>query len=136
MFIGVKFLRIHECLCDLTRLRIVHLLLDGPLCVCHLQEALRAPQVKVSRHLAYLRRRGMVTAKRCGAWMIYRLPDRRSPQLDANLACLQDCRQEERVFREDAVRLAKLKATLGATCPESVGASVPFTRALQHSAIP
>ncbi len=116
----MDLVRIHECLCDRTRLRIVHLLLDGPLCVCHLQSALREPQVKISRHLAYLRRRGLVAHERCGQWMIYRLPEKRSRLLDANLACLQDCRSEERIFREDAIRLAKLKSQLGASDPACV----------------
>ena len=46
----------HACLSDPTRLRLVSLLLDGPLCVCHLQDILREPQVKISKHLAYLKR--------------------------------------------------------------------------------
>lgn len=116
----MHIIRIHECLCDRTRLRIVHLLLGGPLCVCHLQEVLREPQVKVSRHLAYLRRRGMVAAERCGQWMIYRLPARRSLSLQAHLACLQDCSREERVFQDDAARLAKLQAKLDESCPSCV----------------
>lgn len=106
----MDLVRIHECLCDRTRLRIVHLLLQGPLCVCHLQQILREPQVKVSRHLAYLRRRGMVEVERCGSWMIYQLPVARPPMLEANLACLQDCAAEDAVFRSDAARLAKLRA--------------------------
>lgn len=108
----MQLVRIHECLCDRTRLRIVHLLLGGPLCVCHLQEVLREPQVKVSRHLAYLRKRGMVQAERCGAWMMYSLPKRRPEVLSAQLACLQDCAGEEGVFRRDAARLEKLRPSL------------------------
>ena len=116
----MEMLRIHECLCDRTRLRIIHLLLGGPLCVCHLQEVLREPQVKISMHLAYLRRRGMVAPERCGQWMIYRLPKARTPALEANLACLQDCGGEERVFRNDIARLEKLKRKLGDNCPACV----------------
>lgn len=116
----MDLVRVHECLCDRTRLRIVHLLLGGPLCVCHLQEVLREPQVKVSRHLAYLRERGMVTPERCGQWMVYRLPAKRPAALEANLACLQDCAGEERVFRDDKARLAKVLSGLGGDCPECV----------------
>lgn len=116
----MKLIRIHECLCDGTRLRIVHLLLGGPLCVCHLQEVLREPQVKVSRHLAYLKRRGMVASERCGHWMIYRLPENPGQALQTHLACLQDCCREERIFREDAARLEKLKPRLAADSPECV----------------
>jgi len=55
---------IYQCFCDHTRLRILHLLTRSPLCVCHFQEILDEPQVKTSKHLAYLRSRGMVAATR------------------------------------------------------------------------
>jgi ArsR family transcriptional regulator len=111
---------IYECLCDRTRLRLLNLLLQGPLCVCHLQEILREPQVKISKHLAYLKGHGLVEAERCANWMIYRLPEKRSAQLQSNLACLQDCVQEERVFREDAARLEKIRARFGPETPPCV----------------
>lgn len=116
----VNLVRIHECLCDRTRLRIVNLLLGGPLCVCHLQEVLRESQVKVSRHLAYLRRRGLLVAERCGQWMIYRLPADPPPALSAQLACLQDAAGEEAIFRRDGQRLAKLRKNLGLETPACV----------------
>jgi ArsR family transcriptional regulator len=116
----MNLVRIHECLCDRTRLRIVNLLLGGPLCVCHLQEVLREPQVKISRHLAYLRQRDMLEAERCGQWMIYRLPDDPPPALAAQLACLQDAAAEEAVFRKDRQRLDKLKTELGPDTPSCV----------------
>ena len=116
----MDLVRIHECLCDRTRLRIVNLLLGGPLCVCHLQEVLCEPQVKVSRHLAYLRRRGLLEAERCGQWMIYRLPDDPPPALAAQLACLQDAAAEEAVFRRDTQRLAKLRKSLAPDTPSCV----------------
>ena len=65
-------------------------------------------QVKISKHLAYLRRRGMVEATRKANWMVYRLPDRRSPELRANLACLQDCVRETPIFRRDLEKLRQL----------------------------
>ncbi len=106
----MDLIQIYECFCDRTRLRILHLLGVGPLCVCHLQEILGEPQVKVSKHLAYLRMRGMVRAERSGNWMIYSLPDRRAAELAANLKCLQDCVQSEPEFRADLRRLAELRA--------------------------
>ena len=107
----MELIQIHECLCDKTRLRIAHLLLRGPLCVCHIQEVLREPQVKISRHLAYMRRRGLIECQRHAQWMVYSLPDKRSPLLQKNLACLQDCCAEEAVFRKDAARLKQLMKT-------------------------
>ncbi len=107
----MELIQIHECLCDRTRLRIAHLLLRRPLCVCHIQEVLREPQVKISRHLAYMRERGLIECERRAQWMVYSLPDKRSPLLQKNLACLQDCCGEEAIFRKDAARLQKMMKT-------------------------
>ena len=104
----MELLKIYECLCDRTRLRLLNLLAQGPLCVCHFQEILGEPQVKISKHLAYLRARGLVDVERQGNWMIYELPAKPSRELHANLACLQDCAAEEAVFRRDLARLRKL----------------------------
>jgi ArsR family transcriptional regulator len=108
----MELVQIYQCLCDRTRLRILHLLAQGPLCVSHFQSILREPQVKVSKHLAYLRTRSLVQAERRGNWMVYSLPAKPSRELAANLACLQDCAQEEAVFRQDLVRLKKLAPEL------------------------
>ena len=116
----MDLVKIYECLCDRTRLRLLNLLLQGPLCVCHFQAILREPQVKISKHLGYLKRNGLVEAERCANWMIYRLPEQRSSQLAANLACLQDCLREERVFRDDAARLGKIRAKFGSETPACV----------------
>lgn len=116
----MDLIQIYECLCDRTRLRLLNLLLQGPLCVCHLQEILREPQVKISKHLAYLKSHGLVEAERCANLMIYRLPEKRSAQLQANLACLQDCLQEERIFRDDAARLERIRAKFGTETPACV----------------
>ena len=62
-----------QALGDATRLRILGLLLSGEVCVCHIHESLRIPQPKVSRHLAYLRRSGLVDTRRDGLWVFYRL---------------------------------------------------------------
>jgi len=110
---------IYQCLCDETRLRLLNLLLQGPLCVCHFQSVLGEPQVKISKHLGYLKTRGLVTAKRSGNWMIYALPAERtrSVELKANLACLQDCAAENTMFKRDLTRLKKLDL---ACAPEAV----------------
>jgi len=108
----MDLIQIYECLCDRTRLRLLALLGDGPLCVCHLQEILGEPQVKVSKHLGYLKKRGLVEAKREGNWMLYQLPKKPPHELQVNLACLQDCANDEAIFRRDAAKLAKLRARL------------------------
>jgi ArsR family transcriptional regulator, arsenate/arsenite/antimonite-responsive transcriptional repressor len=104
----VKLISIYQCLCDETRLRILSLLSVSPLCVCHIQQVLGKSQVVCSQHLAYLRERGMVTARRYGHWMIYSLPASPSPELEANLKCLQDCVQTGSVFKKDRAKLKKL----------------------------
>lgn len=108
----MELVEIYECLCDLTRLRLLHVLGQGPLCVCHFQAVLDEPQVKISKHLGYLRERGLVTCEREGKWMVYALPSKPSPELRANLACLQDCARENPVFRRDLARLKKLAPQL------------------------
>ncbi|MBS0630747.1 MAG: winged helix-turn-helix transcriptional regulator [Verrucomicrobia bacterium] len=113
----MSLVEIYQCLCDPTRLRILHLLGQGELCVCHFQEILGEPQVKISKHLAYLRSHGLVESRKEANWVIYRLPAKRSRELTANLACLQDCAQEDPVFRKDAARRAKLSDKFSAESP-------------------
>jgi ArsR family transcriptional regulator len=62
-----------KALADVTRLRILGLLLAGEVCVCDIHESLKIPQSKASRHLAYLRRAGLVDTRREGLWIHYRL---------------------------------------------------------------
>lgn len=114
----MSLIEIYRCLCDQTRLRILNLLSDGELCVCHLQEVLGEPQVKVSKHLAYLRTRGLVETRREANWMIYRLPARPSPELRANLACLQDCLREQEIFRRDRERCRRRRRAAAARGPD------------------
>ena len=109
--------QIYQCLCHQTPLRILNLLGEGPLCVCHFQEILEEPQVKISKHLAYLKSHGMVEARREANWMIYHLPAQPSRELKANLACLQDCAREEPIFRSDRGKLRQRRSTFTATSP-------------------
>src|SRR5579864_5132265 len=60
-------------LADRTRLRLLNLIADKEICVCYFVEILKISQPKISRHLAYLRRAGIVAARRQGRWMHYRL---------------------------------------------------------------
>ena len=68
-----------KALADRTRLRLIHLLADEELCVCDCVNVLKTNQPKVSRHLAYLRRAGLVTARRDGKWTYYRLVEPADP---------------------------------------------------------
>ena len=105
----MELIQIYQCFCDRTRLRILHLLTRSPLCVCHFQEILGEPQVKISKHLAYLRSRGLVTTEKEQNWVIYSLPERRTHELERNLNCLQDCVQTDSIFKSDLQKLNKLR---------------------------
>jgi ArsR family transcriptional regulator len=108
---------IYQCLCDRTRLRILNLLREGPLCVCHVQDVLGEPQVKVSKHLAYLKAHGVVTVRREGYWRIYALAPKPHRALEMNLACLQDAAGEDRVFQRDSEKLETLRGCLSGDAP-------------------
>jgi ArsR family transcriptional regulator len=62
-----------RALADRTRLRLINLLGSDEICVCFIVEALKSTQPKISRHLSYLRRAGVVSVRRQGKWMHYRL---------------------------------------------------------------
>jgi ArsR family transcriptional regulator, arsenate/arsenite/antimonite-responsive transcriptional repressor len=70
---GVSLDQWFRALADPTRLRLLNLIAGREICVCYFVEILRISQPKVSRHLAYLRRAGLVAARREGKWMHYRL---------------------------------------------------------------
>lgn len=72
-----------KALADRTRLRILAMLSAGEICVCHLHDSLRLPQPTVSRHLAYLRRSGLVSTRKEGLWVHYRLSEPSHPALGA-----------------------------------------------------
>ncbi|MCC5808114.1 MAG: winged helix-turn-helix transcriptional regulator [Opitutales bacterium] len=97
----MKSLQVYRCLCDETRLRILNLLLEGPLCVCHLAAILGLEQPKISRHLKALKEAGAVETERCYNWTIYRLSEQPNAVLETNLKCLQDMRAEEPLFARD-----------------------------------
>jgi ArsR family transcriptional regulator len=111
-----------KALADGTRLRILGLLLTGEVCVCHIHESLRIPQPKASRHLAYLRKAGLVEARRDGLWMHYRLADLPDPVLQALSDTLRHALTHLDAVHRDADRLQK---KTGCCLPASAGAPWP-----------
>ncbi len=97
--------KIFRALSDRTRLRILNLLQGGELCVCHIVAALEVPQPTASRHLSYLRRAGLVVARKDGLWMHYRLSPAHSKSHAMLLECLAQCFRDERIFAKDNERL-------------------------------
>jgi ArsR family transcriptional regulator len=92
-----ELVRLLQAVGDPTRLRLLNLLRGGEICVCYFVEILGEPQPKVSRHLAYLRRAGLVDARREGKWMHYKLAQTaHRAVLDAILGAVADDRQMQR----------------------------------------
>ena len=110
--------RLFQALGDTTRLRILGLLLTGEVCVCDMHDSLKIPQPKASRHLAYLRRAGLVEARREGLWMHYRLADSRDPIVEAIRKAVTHALGHVDTVRRDADRLQK---RTGCCLPAVVG---------------
>src|SRR3954465_10210981 len=92
-------------LADETRLRILNLVAGQEVCVCFFVEALHAPQPKISRHLAFLRRAGLVKARRDGKWMHYSLAVPQDPSKGKVLRAALEALAGESKAREDKKRL-------------------------------
>lgn len=90
-----------KALADKTRLRILALLGNNEVCVCHLHDSLGLPQPTVSRHLAYLRRSGLVAARRDGVWMHYQVSRSLSPVVQGLIAAAVDALQRLPVTTQD-----------------------------------
>ncbi|MFN3484928.1 MAG: ArsR/SmtB family transcription factor [Planctomycetota bacterium] len=105
---------------DRTRLRILSLLRQGELCVGDLVTLLRVPQPKVSRHLAYLRKAGLVQARKAGPWSFYRLAPAATPFHGRLLECLAACLGEVPELVRDAGRARALRKA-GGCCPNPDG---------------
>jgi ArsR family transcriptional regulator, arsenate/arsenite/antimonite-responsive transcriptional repressor len=96
-----------KALADSTRLRILGLLLTGEVCVCHIHESLKIPQPKASRHLAYLRRAGLVETRREGLWIHYRMAVLPDPVLNTISQAVAHALTHMDPVRRDAERLQK-----------------------------
>lgn len=119
--------KLFRALADSTRLRLLNLMSEQEICVCYFIEVIGAPQPKISRHLAYLRKAGVVASRREGKWMHYRLT---MPQdshaasiLKSTIAALRADKQMQR----DCERLDRaccgprsLVQVLGAPLPATV----------------
>jgi len=122
--------KLFRALADPTRLRLLNLMSEQEICVCYFTEVIGAPQPKISRHLAYLRRAGIVAARREGKWMHYRLTvpedSHAASILQSTIAALSTDEQMQR----DARRLTRaccgpksLVQALGAPMPSAVSDS-------------
>jgi ArsR family transcriptional regulator, arsenate/arsenite/antimonite-responsive transcriptional repressor len=97
-----------RALADRTRLRLLNLIGDDEVCVCFLVEVLGAPQPKISRHLAYLRRAGVVAARRQGSWMHYRLVPPADEDAERVFADVRGWLGNDAKMQAERQRLAKI----------------------------
>lgn len=111
-----------KALADPTRLRIVGLLRQGEVCVCHLHESLGISQPKASRHLAYLRGAGVVVGEKRGLWVHYRLAEQPNPAVQALLDAASHCVTHATTAQRDTKRLV-----------QKTGCCVVEERSVDHS---
>src|SRR3989442_15349599 len=97
-----------KALADRTRLRLISLIGDSEVCVCFFVAILKMSQPKISRHLAYLRRAGIVAARREGKWMHYRLESPTDPHATAVIDSVRAYLNSSPQMRMDRSRLVKL----------------------------
>ena len=114
---------VFKALADKTRLRILALLGNDEVCVCHMHDSLKLPQPTVSRHLAYLRKSGLVEARRDGVWMHYQLSRSLSPAVhrivEAAVDALQQLpatTQDRKQFRRAFGELYVIETPAGGSC--------------------
>ena len=115
---------IYKCIADPQRLRIINLLEVGPLCVCHMQEILEVPQVKMSKQLSTMKQLGLLEAHREGTWMIYKLVDPVEGLITANLCYLREaacgeCSQLQRDLTKRKKLILKV-TKIENDCPQEV----------------
>lgn len=97
-----------RALADRTRLRLLNLMDEGEVCVCFFVEVLRMNQPKISRHLAYLRRAGVVAARREGKWMHYRIVTPADERAAHVFGEVRSWLKEEAEMQRDSERLRKV----------------------------
>jgi ArsR family transcriptional regulator len=123
--------RFFVALSDRTRLRILNLIGDDEVCVCFFVEVLEEHQPKISRHLAYLRRAGIVVPRREGKWMHYRISPPPDPHAERVLKEVMAWLKDDKEMQRDRVRLVKVCCMasppvqiLGAPKPASLAAAL------------
>jgi len=102
---------------DRTRLRILHVLQGGELCVGDMVAILQVPQPRISRHLAYLRKANLVLVRKSGLWSHYSLTPAQTPFHRKLLECLAKCFVEVPEVQADSARAAKTRKS-GGCCPK------------------
>src|SRR6478752_6894985 len=97
-----------SALADRTRLRLLNLMRNGEVCVCFLADTLQTNDPKISRHLAYLKRADLVTARRDGKWMHYAIKEPADPKAREVLNDTLELIAEDPLMKADRKRLVKV----------------------------
>src|SRR6187551_2276137 len=97
-----------RALADRTRLRLLNLMGRDEVCVCYLVEVLKTNQPKISRHLAYLRRAGIVETRRDGKWMHYKVVEPADRNAAEVLRNIRDWLTNDREMQRDRGRLVQM----------------------------
>jgi ArsR family transcriptional regulator len=97
-----------KALADRTRLRLINLMGGDEMCVCFFVEVLKTHQPKISRHLAYLRKAGIVSARREGKWMHYRVIEPSEPNAAKVFGEVRAWLARDKEMRRDRERLVKV----------------------------
>ena len=97
-----------KALADRTRLRLLNLMRGDEVCVCFFVEILKTNQPKISRHLAYMRRAGIVGARRDGSWIHYRIIEPPDPEAARVLKEVLDWLANDREMQRDRERLVRV----------------------------
>jgi ArsR family transcriptional regulator len=100
--------RLLRALADGTRLRLLNLIGEDEVCVCFFVEILGESQPKVSRHLAYLRRAGIVASRREGKWMHYRITEPANKHAKRVLGEVRACLAEDKKMQRERARLVNV----------------------------
>jgi ArsR family transcriptional regulator len=107
-----ELVNLFSALADRTRLRLLNLMTGGEVCVCYFVELLDEPQPKISRHLAYLRRAGLVATRREGKWMHYRLTMPADATQARVLECALAAASEDKQLQRDRERFERVCCAL------------------------
>ncbi len=102
-----ELLKVFKALSDETRMRMLHLLLDGELCVCEIMQALEISQTRASRNLGILRDAGLLRDRRGGKWVHYSLNQEVATRYSELLELLRNQLTEDQTMVEDRARLEK-----------------------------
>jgi ArsR family transcriptional regulator len=126
---GYNMEALFSALADRTRLRLLNLMRGDEICVCFFVEILKTNQPKISRHLAYLRKAGVVLARREGKWMHYRIVEPDEPHAARVMREVMEWMAQDAEMQRDRQRLIRACCApqppvqlRGAPRPASLGA--------------